>query len=38
MAHHCSKCGAEVRPAPGYLGGGVMCNDCAEKLVKENTI
>ena len=34
----CSKCGTGVKPAPGYLGGGVMCNECSAKLVEENTL
>lgn len=34
----CSKCGKSVTPAPGYLGGDVMCRDCSDKLVEENTL
>lgn len=38
MTVACSRCGTEVTPAPGYLGGDVMCNDCTADLVAENTI
>jgi len=34
----CTKCGKDVKPAKGYLGGEVMCNECSNKLVEENTI
>jgi len=34
----CSKCGKDVTPAKGYLGGEVLCNECSEKLVAENTL
>lgn len=34
----CDDCGKKVRPAKGYLGGSVLCNECAEKLIQENTI
>jgi len=32
----CSGCGKSVKPAPGYLGGGVKCDECVEKLIEEN--
>lgn len=33
----CDSCGVKVS-SKGYLGGGVLCNDCAEKRVEENTV
>jgi hypothetical protein len=34
----CKECGKSVKPAKGYLGGGVLCNDCTEELIEENTL
>lgn len=34
----CNECGKESKPAPGYLGGPVMCKECVDELIEENTI
>lgn len=34
----CAECGTPVKPAPGYLGGDVLCQDCTDELVEANTI
>lgn len=30
---NCDECGAKVS-ATGFLGGGIVCGDCADKISK----
>jgi len=34
----CSNCDNHVKPARGYLGGGVLCNECGDELVEANKV
>jgi hypothetical protein len=33
---NCDSCGVRVR-SQGYLGGGIVCNECAEAKRKDDT-